>query len=233
MYRRRAPHDEKRKAAPVAFMFWSYGCPTTEGYAIGGLFLNRSWKIDAVPRTVKRNAAMERELSITQCRAATGVAGHALLRWRGGHRFESTTTLLWRVGGAAGRLAVVWNAQVGKEKMKLAAITPIHLRRLEEAGCSGVNDYWRVKFFAAIVELARPSLLDVAIVLGPDLQSSLGDRLEVDQGPLIAADLNRYYQRADRGHYGRVLRRSIFEFSKCIYHDAALIPFVIGLACEP
>jgi hypothetical protein len=116
--------------------------------------------------------------------------------------------------------------------------------------CSGVNDYLRVKFFAAIVELARPSRLDVAIVLGPDLQSSLGDQLEVGQGLPIAPDLNRYYQRADRGHYGRVLRRPVFEFIKCIFfvgHDApshkkknprptrvpALIPFVIGLACEP
>jgi hypothetical protein len=80
--------------------------------------------------------------------------------------------------------------------------------------CSGVNDYLRVKFFAAIVELARPSRLDVAIVLGPDLQSSLGDQ---GQGLPIAPDLNRYYQRADRGHYGRVLRRPVFEFIKCIF----------------
>ena len=89
--------------------------------------------------------------------------------------------------------------------------------------CSGVNDYLRVKFFAAIVELTRPSRLDVAIVLGPDLQSSLGDQLEVGQGLPIATDLNRYYQRADRGHYGRVLRRPIFEFIKCIFfvgHDS-------------
>jgi hypothetical protein len=89
--------------------------------------------------------------------------------------------------------------------------------------CSGVNDYLRVKFFAAVVELARPSRLDVAIVLGPDLQSSLGDQLEVGQGLPIATDSNRYYQRADRGHYGRVLRRPIFEFIKCICfvgHDA-------------
>ena len=89
--------------------------------------------------------------------------------------------------------------------------------------CSGVNDYLRVKFFAAIVELARPSGLDVAIVLGPDLQSSLGDQLEVGQGLPIATDLNRYYQRADGGQYGRVLRRPIFEFIKCIFyvgHDA-------------
>src|SRR5262245_16251275 len=116
--------------------------------------------------------------------------------------------------------------------------------------CSGVNDYLRVKFFAAIVELARPSRLDVATVLGPDLQSSLGDQLEGGQGLPIATDLNRYYQRADRGHYRRVMRRPIFDFIKCIFfvgHDApiaqkkeprptrvpALIPFVIGLACEP
>jgi hypothetical protein len=49
----------------------------------------------------------------------------------------------------------------------------------EGMSCSGVNDYLRVKFFAAIVEQARPSGLDFAIVLGPDLQSSLGDQLEV------------------------------------------------------
>src|SRR5262245_45921025 len=92
--------------------------------------------------------------------------------------------------------------------------------------CSGVNDYLRVEFFAAVIELARPSRLDVAIVLGPNLQSSLGDRLEVDQGLLIAADLNRYYQRADRGHYGRVLRRPIFEFSECTFfgHDGPSQP---------
>src|SRR5262245_62785300 len=86
--------------------------------------------------------------------------------------------------------------------------------------CSGVNDYLRVKFFAAIVELARPSRLDVAIV---HLQSSLGDQLEVGQCLPIATDFNRYYQRADRGHYGRVLRRPIFEFVKCSLfggHDA-------------
>ena len=64
--------------------------------------------------------------------------------------------------------------------MKLAAITPIHLRRLEKAGYSGVNDYLRVKFFTVLIEVTRSSLLDVAIVLGTDLQSSLGDRLEVD-----------------------------------------------------
>ena len=56
-----------------------------------------------------------------------------------------------------------------------------------------MNDYLRVKFFAAVIELARPSRLYVAIVLGPDLQ------------------------RAERGHYRRVLRRPIFEFIKCIF----------------
>jgi hypothetical protein len=151
-----------------------------------------------------------------------------------GQKRTSSHSITWSaVETRPAGFVVVWNAQAGNEKMKLAAITPIHLRRLEEAGCSGVNDYLRAKFFAVVIELARPSRLDVAIVLGTNLQGSRGDRLEVDQGLLIATDLNRHYQRTDRGHYGRVLRRPNFEFMKYIYHDAALIPFVIGLACEP